>query len=114
MQAPSSDREPTAVGRFPTTPRGVRRPTKLRFVGPLDAFTMPRELPRITAVMAENPRDVILDLAFVDRIDSAAVHAFVNIHKQVRAIGGKVVIVNAGEQPRAVLKLLKLETVFGA
>lgn len=113
MQAPSSDREPVALGRFPTTPRGLRRPAKLRFAGPLDAFTMKDELPRIAAVMAENPREVILDLALVDRIDSAAVHAFVNLYKQLKARGGKVAIVNASDQPRSVLKLLKLDGVFG-
>ena len=112
MQAPSSDREP-AVGRYPTTPRAIRRPAKVRFAGPLDAFTMKAEGSRLADVMAENPREVILDLALVDRIDSAAVHAFVNLYKLLKARGGKVVIINAGCQPRQVLTLLKLQTVFG-
>lgn len=113
MQAPSSEREPVALGRFPGTPRGVRRPAKIHFAGPLDAFTMKREAARIAEVMAAQPREVILDLALVDRIDSAAVHAFVNLHKQLDARGGKVVVANAGRQPRAVLELLKLTTIFG-
>ncbi|MBS2016321.1 MAG: STAS domain-containing protein [Deltaproteobacteria bacterium] len=113
MQTPPREREPVAAGRFPATPRGIRRPAKIHFAGSLDAFTMKHEAARIAEVMAAEPREVILDLALVDRIDSAAVHAFVNLHKQLQARGGKVVVVNAGDQPRTVLKLLKLTTIFG-
>jgi anti-sigma B factor antagonist len=46
-------------------------------------------------------------------IDSSGVGAIVSLFKRVKADGGKVVVVRAHDQPLAVLKLLKLDKVFG-
>jgi anti-anti-sigma factor len=111
MQAPTSEREVLAACRF--TPRFVRRPSTLRFVGALDAFTVGDAMWRIDAVVEESPRQVIVDLAQLELLDSAGVHALVTLYKRVTAQGGKVAVVNAHDQPLSVLGLLNLNVVFG-
>lgn len=111
MQAPASEREPTFARRV--TPPGVRRPSKIRFVGALDASTVAGAQARIDALVETAPREVVVDLAYLERLDSAGVHALVGLYKRVRASGGSVVVVNASAQPRMVLELLKLNTIFG-
>ena len=58
-------------------------------------------------------RHVIVDLAELELLDSAGVHALVKLYKRVTAQGGKMVVVHAHDQPLAVLALLNLNTAFG-
>ncbi len=46
-------------------------------------------------------------------IDSSGVGAIVSLFKRVKADGGQVLVAGAKDQPLAVLKLLKLDKVFG-
>jgi anti-sigma B factor antagonist len=85
----------------------------LQIDGALDALTVREFRPVIDAVVADRPRRVTVDIDRLDLIDSSGVGAIVSLFKRVKANGGTVVVVGAREQPLAVLKLLKLETVFG-
>jgi anti-anti-sigma factor len=100
----ATERDHEAAGRW--TPRGVRRPSTLLFAGALDAYTVRDALLRIDAVVESAPRELVVDLGDVTRIDSFGVHALVTLHKRVTAQGGKVVFVNAGGQPLMVLDLV--------
>jgi anti-sigma B factor antagonist len=111
MQAPASRCEMSAAGH--STPRSLRRPSTLCFAGALDAFTVPDALRRIDAVVEGNPRQVVVDLANLELLDSAGVHALVTLHERVTERGGKVVVVAAHDQPLMVLELLNLHVVFG-
>ncbi|HVJ93051.1 MAG TPA: STAS domain-containing protein [Labilithrix sp.] len=87
--------------------------SRLQIDGALDALTVRDIRPVIDAVVADRPRRVTVDLDKLNLIDSSGVGAIVSLFKRVKANGGNVVVVNAREQPLAVLKLLKLDTVFG-
>jgi anti-sigma B factor antagonist len=87
--------------------------SSIRLEGALDALTVREVNPLIDAVVADNPRRVTVDLDLVTLLDSAGVGAIVSLFKRVKAQGGQVVVVRAHDQPLAVLKLLKLDTVFG-
>ena len=87
--------------------------TTIRFEGALDALTVPDVRSTIDAVVADNPPRVTVDLDRVTRLDSAGVGAIVSLFKRVKAKGGEVVVVRAHAQPLTVLKLLKLDAVFG-
>ena len=54
-----------------------------------------------------------VDLDELTILDSMGVGAIVSLWKRVKAQGGKVVVVHAHAQPLLVLKLLRLEAVFG-
>ena len=87
--------------------------TRLLLEGALDALTAPEIRPIFDKVVADKRRKVALDLAKVTMIDSSGVGAIVSLFKRVKADGGQMQVVNAKDQPLAVLKLLKLDKVFG-
>jgi anti-sigma B factor antagonist len=87
--------------------------SRLTIDGALDALTVRDIRPVIDAVVADRPKRVTVDLDKLNLIDSSGVGAIVSLFKRVKANGGAVVVVNAREQPLAVLKLLKLDSVFG-
>lgn len=85
----------------------------LVFHGALDALTVRDIAAVIDAVVADGPRRVTVDLENLSLIDSSGIGVIVSLFKRVKAKGGDVVVVGAREQPLAVLKLLKLDGVFG-
>jgi anti-sigma B factor antagonist len=86
----------------------------VRFEGALDALTVGELRRMIVEVLAGRPRNVTVDLARVTLLDSSGVGAIVSLFKQLRAQGGKVRVIGAQGQPLAVLRLLKLDTIFGS
>lgn len=87
--------------------------SRLAIDGALDALTVRDLRPIIDAVVADKPQRVTVDIGNLELIDSSGVGAIVSLFKRVKATGGNVVVVGAREQPLAVLKLLKLDAVFG-
>ena len=87
--------------------------TQLHIEGALDACTIGEISPILDAAVADHPRRVTVDLDDVPILDSMGVGAIVSLWKRVKAQGGKVVVVHAHAQPLLVLKLLRLEAVFG-
>ena len=87
--------------------------SRLELNGALDALTAPDIRPIFDKVVADRRRRVTIDLEKVTMIDSSGVGAIVSLFKRVKAEGGQVLVVGARDQPLAVLKLLKLDRVFG-
>jgi anti-sigma B factor antagonist len=86
---------------------------RLKIEGALDALTARDVRPIFDQVVAEKPKRVAIDLESLTLIDSSGVGAIVSLFKRVKADGGQVVVVHAQDQPLAVLKLLKLDRIFG-
>ena len=86
---------------------------RLQIDGALDALTARDIRPIFDQVVADKPRLVTVDLEGLTLIDSSGVGAIVSLFKRVKADGGQVVVVRAHDQPLAVLKLLKLDRIFG-
>jgi anti-sigma B factor antagonist len=87
--------------------------TQLRIEGALDACTIDEISPILDAAVADHPRRVTVDLDELTILDSMGVGAIVSLWKRVKAQGGKVVVVRAHAQPLLVLKLLRLDAIFG-
>ncbi len=86
---------------------------RLKIEGALDALTARDVRPVFDQVVADKPKRVTIDLEALTLIDSSGVGAIVSLFKRVKADGGQVVVVQAQDQPLAVLKLLKLDRVLG-
>lgn len=86
---------------------------RLTIDGALDALTARDVRPIFDKVVADKPKLVTIDLEALTLIDSSGVGAIVSLFKRVKADGGQVVVVHAQDQPLAVLKLLKLDRIFG-
>ena len=87
--------------------------TRLRIEGAFDACTVDEIGPVLDAAVADRPRRVTVDFDDVTVLDSMGVGAIVSLWKRVKAQGGKLVVVHAHAQPLLVLKLLRLDAVFG-
>lgn len=87
--------------------------SRLEIEGALDALTAGEIRPIFDKVVADKRRRVTVDIAKVTMIDSSGVGAIVSLFKRVKADGGQVLVAGAKDQPLAVLKLLKLDKVFG-
>ena len=87
--------------------------TRLDLDGALDALTAPEIRPIFDKVVSDGRRQVTVDIAKVTMIDSSGIGAIVSLFKRIKADGGVVKVVGAKDQPLAVLKLLKLDRVFG-
>jgi anti-sigma B factor antagonist len=86
---------------------------RLKIEGALDALTAHDVRPIFDQVVADKPKRVTLDLEALTQIDSSGVGAIVSLFKRVKADGGQLVVIQARDQPLAVLKLLKLDRLFG-
>jgi anti-sigma B factor antagonist len=86
---------------------------QLRIEGSLDALTARDIRPVLDAVVADRPKRVVVDFDALTMLDSSGIGAIVSLFKRLKANGGEIVIVHAHDQPLAVLKLLKLDRVFG-
>ncbi|MBX3231189.1 MAG: STAS domain-containing protein [Labilithrix sp.] len=87
--------------------------SRIQLEGSLDALTAPEIRPIFDKLVAEKRPRVVLDLQNVTMIDSSGVGAMVSLFKRIKAEGGVVTVANAHSQPLSVLKLLKLDKVFG-
>lgn len=62
--------------------------------------------------LAERPARVIFDLEKVQYLDSSAMGAFFQIHKDVAAYGGRMVLVHVNQTIRMVFQLTKSDQYF--
>ena len=85
----------------------------LRLEGALDFQSAPELRAVFDELVASKVSLVTLDLEGLKTIDSSGVGAVVSLFKRVKANGGAVVVKNVKGQPLAILKLLRLERVFG-
>jgi anti-anti-sigma factor len=86
---------------------------QLRVIGALDALVVHDIGVIFDAVVADRPSHVRIDFEELTVLDSSGVGAIVSLLKQIKAQGGEVVVVRAHDQPLSVLKLLKIEKLFG-
>ncbi len=86
--------------------------TTLRLGGSLDETTAPELAPTIDTLVEQRHPRVEVDLAGLDIIDSPGVAALVGLYKRIRAEGGEVEVINARDQPLAILQLLRMDEVF--
>src|SRR5436190_10890773 len=84
----------------------------LHVAGELDCVTVSTLRPAVQTLVDRTPELVVVDLADLRIIDSTGVGLLVSMHRQLRTHGGRLGLRNAGGQPLAVLRLLRLDGVF--
>jgi anti-sigma B factor antagonist len=86
--------------------------TRLTVRGSLDINTAPQLSEEIDRIVAHKPAKVVVDLSPLDLIDSSGVAALVKLYKNIRSVGGSLVVTGARDQPLAIFKLLRMDKVF--
>jgi anti-sigma B factor antagonist len=86
--------------------------TEIKIDGTLDAVTAP-ELRWVFDQLVEQQRfDVVLEVSGMHLIDDSGVSVIVKLMSSVRAYGGQVRILGLHDQPRAIMRLLRLDRAF--
>ena len=86
--------------------------TTLHFRGSLDINTVSELHDWIDEILAAKPTNVVCDLSGLDLIDASGVEVLVKVYKHVRSTGGAASMINAHDQPLAILKMLRMDKVF--
>lgn len=86
--------------------------TVVMLEGTLDAVTAPEFRTLADELVAENRKNVILDMSSLRLIDSSGVGVIVALFKRMRADGGQVRMVGLRDQPRAIFRLLRLDRIL--
>ena len=84
----------------------------LKLGGQLDALSASELLPTIDKIVAEKRKLIIVELSDLELIDSSGVAALVALYKRSRAVGSKLRVDGARDQPLAIFKLLRMDKVF--
>lgn len=85
----------------------------LRLEGALDALTVRTVKPRIEEMVAGSPKSVTVDFADVTMLDSSGVGVIMSLVRRITDAGGQVRVVGVHDQPRVVVRVLNLESLFG-
>jgi anti-sigma B factor antagonist len=85
----------------------------IRFEGALDALSAPEVRPKISEMIAGHPASVTVDLDAVTMLDSCGVGVIMSLLRRIEAQGGRMRVIGVHDQPRVVMKVLELESLFG-
>lgn len=80
--------------------------------GEMDAYTAPRLRDQIAALVHQGLIEVTVDLHEVDFIDSSGLSALITAHKQLRRLGGDLVLRSPTAPVFRVLEISGLTRIF--
>lgn len=86
---------------------------RLKLEGSLDARTVTEARPLFDAVAPGPSQKVVVDIGGLAMIDSSGIGLLVSLSKRLRAEGRPFRVIDANGQPSMVIRLLKLEPLFG-
>jgi anti-sigma B factor antagonist len=75
----------------------------------LDAMSVPTLRPAVEQLIDRGGIKVVLDMAFVEIIDSSGVGLVVSLFKRLRALGGALAITGVAGQPREIFQIMRLD-----
>jgi anti-sigma B factor antagonist len=80
--------------------------------GEVDVYTAPRLRERLTEMVDGGARNVVVDLARVDFLDSTGLGVLVGAHKRLRLAGGTFSLVCAKESLLKVFRITALDQII--
>lgn len=88
------------------------RETTLTLRGSLDINSAAQLAEEIDKIVAAKTKNVVVNMAELELIDSSGVAALVKLYKGVRGTNGNFTMTGVRDQPLAIFKLLRLDKVF--
>jgi len=81
-------------------------------VGRLDGYAAEEVKRGVAAVLRDDDRSVVIDLAALTYLSSAGIRVFIGLQKELKGRGGSLAICNVGEYPLQVLAMAGFDRVF--
>lgn len=99
--------------RLETNVRDVDGMNVLDVTGEIDVYTAPQFKEAINSVLSGGQKHLIINLAEVTYMDSSGFGALLSATKRLRPIGGTVNLVKCSGSIDRILKITRLNTIFG-
>lgn len=84
----------------------------VKLIGRLDASCSSELKDKVTAMLDENKKNILIDLGGIDFIDSSGLGMLVNCMGSVTKTGGLFKISSLKEHPKSLLQMTRLDRVF--
>jgi anti-sigma B factor antagonist len=81
--------------------------------GELDAYTAPALEDHIAALLAEQTKELLLDLSQTAFLDSSGLRALLTVHRRLEGSGGRLELREASEPVLRLLEITGLREHFG-
>lgn len=88
------------------------RPNVLPLKGEIDLHVSPRIASSIQTMLAEKPKQVVVDLSEVTYIDSSGLAVLIEGMQNAAAYGGKFALAGLQETVRPIFEIARLDQVF--
>jgi anti-sigma B factor antagonist len=99
--------------RLETNVRDVDGMNVLDVTGEIDVYTAPQFKEAINSVLSGGQKHLIINLTEVTYMDSSGFGALLSATKRLRPVGGTVNLVKCSSSIDRILKITRLNTVFG-
>lgn len=84
-----------------------------KVAGEIDVYTVPEFKAAVNKAIEVGAMDLIIDLTKVDYMDSSGFGILLGAAKRVRPKGGTINLVGCSEAIERMLKITRLDTIFG-
>jgi anti-sigma B factor antagonist len=92
--------------------RSVSDHVVLEIGGEIDVYTAPRLRERLIEMVASGDKNIVVDLARVEFLDSTGLGVLVGAHRRLRATGGSLRLVCPHERLLKIFRITGLDSVF--
>jgi len=92
--------------------RSVSDHVVLEIGGESDVYTAPRLRERLIEMVASGDKNIVVDLARVEFLDSTGLGVLVGAHRRLRATGGSLRLVCPHERLLKIFRITGLDSVF--
>lgn len=99
--------------RLQTSVKQVAGVHIVKVSGEIDVYTAPEFKSAIGQAILSGAKDIIIDLADVDYMDSSGFGSLLGATKRVRPKGGSINLFGCSEAIERMLKITRLDTIFG-
>jgi anti-sigma B factor antagonist len=88
------------------------RPNTLQLEGEIDLHVSPEVAESVRAMIAKEPKVLVVDLAKVTYIDSSGLAVFIDAMQKMQEHGGKFALANVQESVQHIFEIARLDQVF--
>lgn len=99
--------------RLETEVREIDGVSVLKLNGEIDVYTAPQFREAISALITSGQKNLVIDLADVSYMDSSGFGALLSATKKLKPTGGSVILVQCNSAIDRILRITRLDTVFG-
>ncbi len=92
--------------------KNIRQHTIIEFTGDISTYNVSKFKTMLFDLIAENHRSIIIDMKFLNFLDSSGISALMAGHKKMKALQGNFALLHVSPEMMQVLVLATLDNFF--